>query len=63
MFRTTLPYAPGTLSGTDGSAPSHITMFICNIIIGARRRASLSQTTGTQPSVTTATWLRGHPTG
>ena len=35
MFRTTLPYAPGILSGNDGSDPPHIMMLIYNIIIGA----------------------------
>ena len=28
MFRTTLPYAPGILSGNDGSDPLHIMMLI-----------------------------------
>ena len=36
-FRTTLPYAPGTLAGNDGSGPPHIMTVICNVMIGARR--------------------------
>ena len=63
MFRTTLPCAPGTLSGNDGSNPSHINQLICNVMTGARRWVPVSQTTDTQPSVTTATWLRGHSAG
>ena len=37
MFRTTLPYAPGTLAGNDGSGPPRIMTVICNVMIGARR--------------------------
>ena len=39
MFRTTLPCAPGILSGNDVSDPTHnfIMMLMCNVVIGTRR--------------------------
>ena len=37
-YHSVQSYAPGTLSGTDGSDPPHIMMLICNIMMGPDHR-------------------------